>query len=257
MTGLLLSITCRYSRMFINISRRSVLYDKHTAAVLRSRSFDQTFRHTIVSFFTDEMWVSWIDRLAEDNYLVVDDFLPERLYDNLKQFFQARLRDEEFTRAGIGSAFNKQLATTIRGDYTYWIDKQRDVALADFFSLLEEMIAKLNRYCYLSLSGYEFHFAHYPKGSFYKRHLDRFKDNNNRMISVIIYLNEHWQEGDGGELKVYTGDEQEVSIAPLARRCVFLRSDQMEHEVLETSVSRFSLTGWLLYQPSSVGYFLS
>lgn len=206
---------------------------------------------------TEDTWLGWIDQLAEDNYAVIDDFLPEGLYSKLKGFFQAKLDQEEFDPAGIGSLFNNHLVTSIRGDYTYWIDKQRDEAISEVFTLVEEMVSKLNRYCYLSLSGYEFHFAHYPKGSFYKRHLDQFKDRNNRMISVIIYFNDHWQPGDGGELKIYKDDDNEILISPLARRCVLMRSDCVEHEVMTTEVSRFSLTGWLLYQPSSVGYLIT
>lgn len=211
----------------------------------------------IVNSYSDEKWISWVDQLSEDNFLVIDDFVPEGLYARLKDFFLEKLQDDQFAQAGVGSIFNNQLVTSIRRDYTYWIDKQRDEALAPFFSLVEEMLSNLNRYCYLSLSGYEFHFAHYPKGSFYKRHLDQFKGRNNRMISVIIYFNDNWQKGNGGELKLFREDGSEVLIEPVAKRCVLLRSDCVEHEVMETQVSRFSLTGWLLYQPSSVGYLLT
>lgn len=211
----------------------------------------------LVEFYSDEQWLSWVDQLAEKNYVTIDDFVPVDLYDDLKRFFQARLEQEEFDQAGIGSVFNNQLVTSIRGDYTYWIDKNRDTEIAPVFTLVEELVSKINRYCFLSLSGYEFHFAHYPPGSFYRRHLDQFKDRSNRMISVIIYLNDHWKPGNGGELKLFGEDESETLIQPLARRCVLLRSDSVEHEVMKTEVSRFSLTGWLLYQPSSVGYLLT
>lgn len=210
-----------------------------------------------MDFYSDTKWVSWVDQLSEENFVVIDDFVPEVLYNRLQVFFTDKYQGDEFDRAGIGSIFNNQLITAIRGDYTYWIDKERDTEIAPFFFLIEEMIGRLNRYCYLSLSGYEFHFSHYPKGTFYKRHLDQFKGRNNRMISVIIYFNDNWQQGNGGELKLFRQDESELLIAPRAKRCVLLRSDRVEHEVMETHVSRFSLTGWLLYQPSSLGYLLT
>jgi len=32
--------------------------------------------------------------------------------------------------------------------------------------------------------------------------MDQFQGKNNQVISMLIYLNENWQEGDGGELKI-------------------------------------------------------
>ena len=72
---------------------------------------------------------------------------------------------------------------------------------------------------------------------------------------MIVYLNEDWKTGDGGELKIYLADKDAL-IEPIKNRCVIFKSDTLEHEVLVTNKSRFSLTGWLLYQPSSVGYLL-
>jgi SM-20-related protein len=84
----------------------------------------------------------------------------------------------------------------------FWLEKRRDHELSDLFLLLDDIKSIFNRLCYLSLSGYEFHLAHYPKHSCYKRHLGQFKERNNRMITIIIYLNEAWAKADGGALKV-------------------------------------------------------
>jgi len=71
----------------------------------------------------------------------------------------------------------------------------------------------------------------------------------------LIYLNKNWQKGDGGELVIYK-DEQEIIIEPLGKRLLLIKSDTIEHEVLTTNIQRYSLTGWLLRQPASVGYLL-
>ena len=68
----------------------------------------------------------------------------------------------------------------------------------------------------------------------------------------MIYLNEEWAEGDGGELVIYK-NSGEMKIQPLASRCVLFKSDQIEHEVLFTNKPRYSLTGWLLYYPPGIG----
>lgn len=95
----------------------------------------------------------------------------------------------------------------------------------------------------------------YPKGSFYKRHLDQFNNRSNRMITMIIYLNENWKKEDGGELKIYKNNT-EILVEPLANRSIIFKSAALEHEVLPTNAGRNSITGWFLYQPSGVGYIL-
>jgi SM-20-related protein len=90
----------------------------------------------------------------------------------------------------------------------------------------------------------EAHFAVYPRGAFYSRHLDQFKEHSNRIFSVILYLNEQWQDGQGGELRVFT-DHGAVDYARLFGRLIIFRSDAVEHEVLETFETRISLTGWM------------
>ena len=114
--------------------------------------------------------------------------------------------EDAFKKSGIGTLSEYQIIEGIRGDFIYWLDKNRDVEIAEVFNVLETVKTKLNWFCYLSLSGYEFHLAHYPKGSFYKKHLDQFNKRSNRMITMIIYFNDYWKAGDGGELKAYTED---------------------------------------------------
>jgi SM-20-related protein len=209
----------------------------------------------LTQYYTDDQWVDWIDSLADRDFICIDNFLPENVLSSVKRMLKEQLAQDEFTQAGIGSVFNNVLESSIRSDQTYWLDRNRDIQLSEYFEVVEELISKLNRYCYLSLSGFEFHLAHYPQGSFYKRHLDSFSDRSNRMISMIIYMNENWQKGDGGELVIYKGEE-EIKIAPLQNRCVLFKSQELEHEVLLAHKDRFSVTGWLLYQPSGVGYIL-
>src|SRR5690554_1726629 len=71
----------------------------------------------------------------------------------------------------------------------------------------------LNRTLLLGLDNYETHYALYPPGAGYSRHLDRFKDNPLRTVSVVLYLNSQWQPGDGGELRLHL-PEGSVDGAP-------------------------------------------
>ncbi len=201
-----------------------------------------------------EQWFSWMDDLSSKDYVVIDHFFRDTLYAEIKSFFLGELSN--FTEAGIGTSSDNQINKNIRGDFTYWLDRKRDVQLESFWGLVDEIIHMFNRYCFLSLSGYEFHLAHYPSGGHYDKHLDQFENRNNRMISVIIYLNDGWQTGDGGELEIFEKDGSSFLVEPLAARCVMFKSAEVPHAVLQAHKSRFSVTGWLLHQPSAIGRFL-
>lgn len=209
-----------------------------------------------MNIFTDDEWVSWFHTLSNKEYVVIDNFLPTALYSRIRHFFENKLKEDAFRKSAIGSLFNEQIIEGIRGDYIYWLDKSRDTGIGTIFNVLDETKDMLNRFCYLSLSDYEFHLAYYPVGSFYKRHLDRFNNRSNRMITMILYMNEQWKEEDGGQLEIFIDDSSKL-IAPLANRCLLFRSDSLEHEVLPTNTGRSSLTGWFLYQPSGIGYLLT
>lgn len=191
-----------------------------------------------------------MDELAAQNYVVIDDFIDNNLYKEIKNFLLKKI--DAFDQAGIGALNQNTIKKTIRGDKTYWLNKERDFELKEFWELLAETKSTLNRYCYLSLSGDEFHLAHYPSGGFYARHLDQFDGRSNRMISMIIYLNENWEPGNGGQLEILDKNRELQLVDPIARRCVLFKSDQVPHAVLKSFKDRYSLTGWLLYQPTSL-----
>lgn len=201
--------------------------------------------------YSDKMWLGWMDQLAEKEYVVVDDFIDEGHFRQIMSFFQEKERNNELKKAGIGTSGEFQVQSEIRGDFIYWLDRYVDSEMAPFFTVMDELMANLRRFCYLSLSDSEFHIAKYPKGSHYHKHLDQFHERTNRQITVLIYLNENWKPGDGGELKIYR-KEGDLLIEPIARRLLLFRSDSVEHEVLTTNVPRYSLTGWLLHRPQSV-----
>jgi len=209
-----------------------------------------------MKFYSDEQWLSWAELLSHEDFVVIDNFISKDIYQLIQSFFSKHLIANDFSKAGIGALSEYQIATKIRGDFVYWLDRKRDVELAEFFLLIDHIIKKLNELCYLSLSGYEFHLAHYPAGSFYKRHVDQFRNRNNRIITMIVYMNDDWQQGDGGELKIFREKGQDILVEPIGGRGILFKSAVLEHEVVRTNKSRMSLTGWLLYQPTSVGYLL-
>lgn len=185
-----------------------------------------------------------------DSYLatkvgLVDNFLSVALTENLKANLLALYESEALKNAGIGNNAKLVKDKLVRSDKIYWLDKSHnDIHENSFFDLMDDFVQYLNRTCYTGITDYEFHYAWYEKGSFYKRHLDQFKDNNRRAFSMIMYLNVGWKIGDGGELCVYHSKHTQT-VSPMNGKCVFFKSDELEHEVLLSNTTRLSITGWL------------
>lgn len=201
--------------------------------------------------YSNEQWIQWLDRLAENHVVVIDSFLPPEVLHQVVPFLMEVEEQELLKPAKVGEATVEQRRSEIRSDFTYWLDESRDHRLGAFFSLIKELMDQLGKLLFLSVKGYEFHLAKYPKGGFYKPHLDQFDARSNRVISLVIYLNKDWQTHDGGELMLH--EPQAEKIEPLLNRAVLFRSDTVLHEVLPANSARYSLTGWLLKQPSGVG----
>lgn len=198
-------------------------------------------------------WTSWLERLAENEFVVIEQFIPKENLSALTQLFDEIYQSEAFNLAKVGANSQKKRMDEIRSDAIYWLEKSKHSSISGFFELIEEMMKEIAEFLFLSLQAYEFHFAHYPKGGYYKAHLDQFKEKKNRMISVVIYLNSDWKPGMGGELKIH--GEKEVLVEPFFNRAVIFRSDTVLHEVLPTQFERKSLTGWLLKRPEGLGDF--
>ncbi len=181
-----------------------------------------------------------------DNKIGIDAaFISERLSNGLQEHIQQLQQDGQMIFAGIGNADIKDAQQTVRGDKIYWLDKKHQNHFEqEFLQLAEDFIDRLNSTCYTGINAYEFHYAVYEEGSFYKRHKDQFKNDSNRKYSLISYLNNNWQEEDGGELMVYQ-DEGTQKISPHAQTAVFFKSDEMEHEVIKANRQRMSISGWL------------
>ncbi|HZX73849.1 MAG TPA: 2OG-Fe(II) oxygenase [Cyclobacteriaceae bacterium] len=188
------------------------------------------------------------DGLANHGYAVVDDFLNEKEVESILMLDTFRQGLSEFKKAGIGQSASKQINESIRGDFIQWIDTNTaQPALLPYLSKIDALILFLNQSLFLSLKDFEMHMTVYPPGSYYKKHLDQFKADDHRKLSVICYLNTNWKDEHGGQLRMHFQNEYK-DILPLAGRLVCFRSDQVEHEVLPATRERLSLTGWMLDQ---------
>ncbi|MFN0050422.1 MAG: 2OG-Fe(II) oxygenase [Cytophagales bacterium] len=186
-----------------------------------------------------------INSFIDNNIGVADHFLSQNLANQLKINLERLFDNKLLIKAGTGNAEKPVYDTTIRGDSIYWLDKKHENKYEnEFFTLIEDFIKYLNISCYAGITDYEFHYSLYEIGSFYKKHLDQFQDNQKRQYSMISYLNEKWEEKDGGELLIYQLNSNK-KIAPNSCKTVFFKSNELAHEVLLTNERRMSVTGWL------------
>lgn len=188
------------------------------------------------------------DGLADRGFAIVDQFLSPAEVNAILALDDFKQIPQTFRKAGIGQHQALQVNESIRGDYIRWLDKLSVAEpLKAYLDRIEQLMVFLNHTLFLSLKDYEIHLAWYPPGAFYKRHLDQFRNNDHRKITVICYLNPDWEKEHGGQLRMYLPEETR-DILPVAGRLVCFRSDLIEHEVLPATRERLSLTGWMLDQ---------
>lgn len=150
--------------------------------------------------------------------------------------------------AAIGFGHSKVLHQNIRGDLTLWLDEANSSPLQQHMHQeLGTLLRELNRSFYLGLKRFEAHFALYPPGAGYDKHIDNHRGSGARKITFILYLNENWQKGHGGELSLYAPDQPDQLIKqfePTLGTFLLFRSDLFPHQVEKSLQPRLSLTGW-------------
>ncbi len=111
-------------------------------------------------------------------------------------------------------------------------------------SALELLRLELNRESFLGLFELELHYAWYPAGAAYARHVDQPFGRTQRKLSLVLYLNVGWTPGAGGALRLFGVDEEFRDIEPIAGRLVCFPTSGREHEVLTAHRERLSISGW-------------
>jgi SM-20-related protein len=185
-----------------------------------------------------------VQTLADDGKLIWPDFLSQDEVRQLRAEIDARRAT--FQAAGIGREQGYQRDTTIRGDEVLWLDNDTPLSVP-ILAALESLRQTFNSELYLGVAEFEAHFAVYPAGGFYKRHLDQHRNRDTRVVTFVLYLNEDWHESDGGQLRIYLDGEQSgiwQDVTPCGGTLVLFLSDRFEHEVIPATRERRSLTGW-------------
>lgn len=187
-----------------------------------------------------------VDDLATHGWSQQSIFTPTDLTTQLAQECHKRAQRGQLELAGIGRGVAKVVHSGIRGDKIQWLEEGQDAAVDRYLGLMEQLRVALNQTLFLGLDDFESHFALYPAGAFYKKHLDRFRDDDRRIVTCIAYLNEQWLPEHGGELRMYLDNECVHDVLPQAGTLMVFMSANWPHEVLPSTRERLSITGWFL-----------
>ena len=189
----------------------------------------------------EKLYAQIADALVEDGYIVIENALDEYIAKTLSELV---IKEEGFKKAGISSASDLHVNPLIRRDSIRWLNEDNAVQTI-FLAILEALRGYLNRSLYLGLKYNESHFAIYYEGDFYEKHFDTFKNSKNRVVTIVYYLNENWDQNNGGELIIYDKDDKVLkTVIPNANTLVVFMSEDFAHEVLPTKVKRYSIAGW-------------
>ncbi|WP_225036061.1 2OG-Fe(II) oxygenase [Winogradskyella sp. SM1960] len=170
-----------------------------------------------IPFIENSLYERIISDISSQKYSIVDDFFSEDEVIALRHSLLLKYEEDAFKKSA------EQL----------------------FFNKIKDLKDYLNRTCFLGINQKEFHYAIYPKDTYYKRHLDTFHNDDRRKLSFVCYLNsEDWQPENGGELVLYLNDEDKV-IYPFPGKVVIFESQELEHEVKPVNTPRLSITVWL------------
>jgi SM-20-related protein len=196
--------------------------------------------------------------LERDGYAIDTAFLDAGLIARLADECRALHAQAKFTPAAIGRAGVRKLEPSLRGDSTHWLDPATPTpAQSAYWSRMDTLRIALNRELLLGMDELEAHYALYPAGASYVRHRDRFRDDDARVLSSVLYLNADWRDDDGGALRLYlnanpamrnsvsSGEPRShVDVIPRGGTLVLFLSAEFEHEVLPARRERLSIAGW-------------
>jgi SM-20-related protein len=162
----------------------------------------------------------------------------------LRECARTRQSRGGFAPARVGRQGAERRHLHIRGDFTCWLSEPLLPPERLLLDRLEELRLRLNREAFLGLFELELHYARYPAGAAYSRHVDQPRGSAQRKLSLVLYLNPSWQAADGGVLRIHAADDGFVDVAPIAGRLVCFLTPGREHEVLQAGCERLSISGW-------------
>ena len=207
------------------------------------------YPHLLKNSDANPLFESIVDDIYQQGFSIQPNALPDSLSLQLLQQLK-RTQQSQFKQAGIGRGDFNAVNDFVRKDKIFWLEPELP-EYQEWFLWTEALKAYLNRELFLGLQSIESHFAHYEPNDFYKKHLDAFKGDTNRKLSLVTYLNPNWQPHYGGELVIYPNDDnlQAIKVTPQLGTIAIFLSEDFPHEVLPATQNRYSIASWFSVNP--------
>jgi SM-20-related protein len=210
--------------------------------VMRSESMDEKSVRSIV------------ESIGAHGYVAQAAWLSVAMIRALAEEARSAYAQGLFHPAQIGGGNARRQAIGVRSDQVLWLSETQDAqhaASREALRRFEQLRLELNSALMLGLFEMEAHFALYPPGAFYAKHIDRFRDSDTRVLSLVLYLNENWQPEDGGQLCIDLPEGGVMRVEPIGGTLVAFLSERFVHQVLPARRERLSLAGWFKQRPLS------
>jgi SM-20-related protein len=193
-----------------------------------------------------------IEHLFLHDWAMVEWFADQKQVSELRAEAQALYARGQFRPASVGKGAERARRSNIRSDTTCWFAEKPMPAQRQLLQAFAQLRQQFNSKGYLGLMDVECHFARYDVGDRYARHFDRFQADDRRVVSAVLYLNDHWRAEDGGELALWPRGKDALLIPPRAGTLALFMSEHMEHEVLPAHRERWSVAAWFSRRSSGV-----
>ena len=182
--------------------------------------------------------------IETQGYTILPNVLPQHVSSAFEEYM-ARLSSSSYHEGGIGRGLDEATNPFVRRNHIHWLEESQ-TDLAPWFQWIKQLQLYLNRHLFMGLFSFESHIAWYEPGGFYKRHVDAFRGESNRVLSLVTYLNRGWLPDQGGEFVLYPpgAAEQVIKVLPSYGTVVMFLSEEFPHEVLTSDRSRIAVAGW-------------
>jgi SM-20-related protein len=221
-----------------------------------------------------------LTELGTKKFIIIPDFLSStQLADLRHDVLELRNTHKKFKVAKIGQDATNELNTNIRVAETCFIGPTKTeqdlpsssstlsnpAARNDLYQILDQIrvdlcgsSSSLSRKRTLDAGLTELLYAYYPKGGYYRRHVDSVAKSASvlRSISLLLYLNPaDWNmQNDGGQLRIHLDSSKDelplgqepnyIDVEPRGGTLVLFESNAIPHEVLDTNRERMAVVGW-------------
>ncbi len=232
-------------------------------------------------FFSDNLTASLLADLETRGWAHAPAALDPELVAALRLEAEALEEAGETHMGRVGRAQNETKALSIRKTHIAWLDGA-SAAQQRFMEGADALRIAMNRRLFLGLFEFEAHFAVYPPGGFYARHMDAFtlptasagafagrRAQRARVVSMVAYLNRDWASADGGQLAVWEHAPMDehgrpdmsrlddvppvAELEPEGGGLVLMLSEVIPHEVRRSLATRYAIPGWFRVNTSVGG----